>query len=302
MTISSTPKPISMPASPRSSQPIRASRPCFAKAGRRRCAGAKADLPASPRSSCSQQLSTASAAAIWGRLAAAFDPFHHGARAPRARRPSLQRLGLSAPKIRTLKAIARRDRQRRDRSRRARRHADADEAHSGAHRAARHRPVDRRHLSPRSASAMPTPGRPAISRCRRRRASRSSLRTRPDRQADGHARRDLAAVARRWRRVCCGPIIAPSRGAKRRRSQPDPRQHLNKENTNGRELDGPRLEPRGGQAQQLVVFLHGYGADGNDLIEIGRAWQEHAARRRVRVAACAASRAARRRWAGNGSR
>jgi phospholipase/carboxylesterase len=22
-----------------------------------------------------------------------------------------------------------------------------------------------------------------------------------------------------------------------------------------------------------VVFLHGYGADGNDLIEIGRAWQ-----------------------------
>src|SRR5260221_8806260 len=39
------------------------------------------------------------------------------------------------------------------------------------------------------------------------------------------------------------------------------------------ELDGPRLEPRSGRAQQLVVFLHGYGADGNDLIEIGRAWQ-----------------------------
>ena len=29
----------------------------------------------------------------------------------------------------------------------------------------------------------------------------------------------------------------------------------------------------GGAATQLVVFLHGYGADGNDLIEIGRAWQ-----------------------------
>ena len=28
-----------------------------------------------------------------------------------------------------------------------------------------------------------------------------------------------------------------------------------------------------GAARQLVVFLHGYGADGNDLIEIGRAWQ-----------------------------
>jgi len=39
------------------------------------------------------------------------------------------------------------------------------------------------------------------------------------------------------------------------------------------ELDGPRLQPRGGQARRLVVFLHGYGADGNDLIEIGRAWQ-----------------------------
>jgi phospholipase/carboxylesterase len=39
-------------------------------------------------------------------------------------------------------------------------------------------------------------------------------------------------------------------------------------------LDGPRLEPRGGRpAQQLVVFLHGYGADGNDLIGIGREWQ-----------------------------
>jgi phospholipase/carboxylesterase len=40
------------------------------------------------------------------------------------------------------------------------------------------------------------------------------------------------------------------------------------------DLDGPRIEPRaGGAARQLVVFLHGYGADGNDLIEIGRAWQ-----------------------------
>ncbi len=39
------------------------------------------------------------------------------------------------------------------------------------------------------------------------------------------------------------------------------------------DLDGPRLEPRSGTAKQLVVFLHGYGADGNDLIDIGRAWQ-----------------------------
>ena len=39
------------------------------------------------------------------------------------------------------------------------------------------------------------------------------------------------------------------------------------------ELDGPRLEPQSGPAKRLVVFLHGYGADGNDLIDIGRAWQ-----------------------------
>jgi phospholipase/carboxylesterase len=40
------------------------------------------------------------------------------------------------------------------------------------------------------------------------------------------------------------------------------------------DLDGPRLKPRSGVAKQLVVFLHGYGADGNDLIDIGRAWQQ----------------------------
>ncbi len=38
------------------------------------------------------------------------------------------------------------------------------------------------------------------------------------------------------------------------------------------ELDGPRLAPQSGKAKHLVVFLHGYGADGNDLIDIGRAW------------------------------
>ena len=38
-------------------------------------------------------------------------------------------------------------------------------------------------------------------------------------------------------------------------------------------LDGPRLAPAsGGPAKQLVVFLHGFGADGNDLIGLGREW------------------------------
>ncbi|MEP2705754.1 MAG: dienelactone hydrolase family protein [Roseibium sp.] len=39
-------------------------------------------------------------------------------------------------------------------------------------------------------------------------------------------------------------------------------------------LDGPRLQPLSGDdAKQLVVILHGYGADGSDLIDLGRAWQ-----------------------------
>jgi phospholipase/carboxylesterase len=40
-------------------------------------------------------------------------------------------------------------------------------------------------------------------------------------------------------------------------------------------LDGPRIAAKSGKAKQLVVFLHGYGADGNDLIDIGRAWQQY---------------------------
>lgn len=50
------------------------------------------------------------------------------------------------------------------------------------------------------------------------------------------------------------------------------------------ELDGPRLGAKNakanaatgapaGKPKQLVVLLHGYGADGKDLIEIGRQWQ-----------------------------
>lgn len=39
-------------------------------------------------------------------------------------------------------------------------------------------------------------------------------------------------------------------------------------------LDGPRLAPASGNARQLVVFLHGYGADGNDLIGLGQMWQQ----------------------------
>ncbi len=54
---------------------------------------------------CGQQLSIKAAAAIWGRLTAAYDPLHHD-HIRRARADRLGRLGLSAAKIKTLKAIA----------------------------------------------------------------------------------------------------------------------------------------------------------------------------------------------------
>src|SRR6202140_403016 len=55
---------------------------------------------------CGQQLSTASAAAIWARVSAAFDPFDHDT-LRKARADRLGRLGLSAAKIKTLKGVAR---------------------------------------------------------------------------------------------------------------------------------------------------------------------------------------------------
>jgi DNA-3-methyladenine glycosylase II len=80
--------------------------PLIAKAGRpplRRRSDGFAGLAAII---VAQQLSTASANAIWGRLAAAFDPLDPDA-ILRARPARLARLGLSAPKIRALKEIAR---------------------------------------------------------------------------------------------------------------------------------------------------------------------------------------------------
>src|SRR3954454_18632783 len=52
-----------------------------------------------------QQLSTASAAAIYGRLIAIADPFDHHA-ILRARKDKLLRIGLSSAKVKALKEIA----------------------------------------------------------------------------------------------------------------------------------------------------------------------------------------------------
>jgi len=40
-----------------------------------------------------------------------------------------------------------------------------------------------------------------------------------------------------------------------------------------RPLDGPRLAPASGTTRSLVVFVHGYGANGGDLIALGQMWQ-----------------------------
>ncbi|MDF2812997.1 MAG: phospholipase [Microvirga sp.] len=39
-------------------------------------------------------------------------------------------------------------------------------------------------------------------------------------------------------------------------------------------IDGPRVSPKSGKAKQLVVFLHGLGADGGDLIELAEHWRD----------------------------
>lgn len=40
-------------------------------------------------------------------------------------------------------------------------------------------------------------------------------------------------------------------------------------------IDGPRVLPRGGsKPDRLVVLVHGYGADGNDLIGLAPHWQQ----------------------------
>lgn len=74
-----------------------------------------------------QQLSTASANAIWNRLSGAYDPFHHDS-ISRATAARLGKLGLSAAKIKTLKLLAKEIRSARlDLN--ALGEQDADEAH-----------------------------------------------------------------------------------------------------------------------------------------------------------------------------
>src|SRR5499427_3342103 len=152
----------------------------------------------------SQQLSTASAKAIWARLNQAFDPFDHAA-VLRARSPRLARAGLSAqkPSIAGSSIFPRWSRSRRTRL----------------------MPCSRRFMASGpgpptsifcSASATPTPGPPAISLCRRRRGYCSrSRRARPRKRWGRWPNRGAHGAARRP--ACSGPTTArPSSGTARR--------------------------------------------------------------------------------------
>ena len=110
-----------------------------------------------------------------------------------------------------------------------------------------------------------------------------NLRKRPD----AKALTKLAEAWRPWRGVAAhllwayyhavkrreGMSLEPAAQTKKRAKAAKKKQGEARKGKSGMaEIDGPRIAPRSGTAKQLVVFLHGYGADGNDLIDIGRAW------------------------------
>ena len=194
------------------------------------------------------------------------------------------------------------------RSRRGRQHGGRRRA-CGADRAARHRPVDRRHLS----AVLPRPCRRLAGR-RPRRAGSGAHRLRPaqaaGRQGAGQARRSLAAVARRGGASALGLLSRgeAARGSRRCKpaagqTQKRPRKRRN-EKRKGRmaELDGPRLEPRSGKAQAARRVPARLRRRRQRPDRHRPRLAGAAAGRRLRLAARAASRAARRRSGGNGFR
>ena len=40
-------------------------------------------------------------------------------------------------------------------------------------------------------------------------------------------------------------------------------------------LNGPSINFDSGEFDKIIIFLHGYGANGNDLISIGNRWQRN---------------------------
>ena len=152
-----------------------------------------------------------------------------GARA----RDQLARLGLSAPKISTIKAIAQAiangtidlD---------ALAAMEADEAHDGADRAARHRAVDRRHLS----AVLPRPCRRLAGR-RPRAAGGGAHRVRAAQR--GRTPRTMAKLAeawRPWRGVAAHLLWAYYRAVKRREGAPVQAADRDKNNNKNGDTNG----------------------------------------------------------------
>ena len=134
--------------------------------------------------------------AIWGRLFAAFDPFHHDT-VRAARTDKLARLGLSARQDQVDPGNRQGRRQRPASISTAVGNMDADAAHAALTALHGIGPVDRRHLS----AVLPRPCRCLAGRRSRGAGSRahraSGCASAPDAKAADQARRGLAALARR---------------------------------------------------------------------------------------------------------
>ena len=187
---------------------------------------------------------------------------------------------------------------------------DADAGARNADRAAWRRTVDRRHLS----AVLSRPCR-CVS-VRRSRGCRKSARIAfgpaqaAGREGAHQNGRGLAAVARRGGASALG-LLSRGEAARRHRRRVQAkiagRKKGRQENDEKEKEEWLNSTARGSSrardtARQLVVFLHGYGADGNDLIDIGRAWQRTAAATRLSSRRTRRGPAARRRRAANGFR
>ena len=130
------------------------------------------------------------------------------------------------------------------------------------------------------------------------------LRNAADREGDGPARRSAGGRGARSRRACCGPIIARSRSARaccsQRAAAAESRRR--RRQRMAAELDGPRLAPKSGAgapARRVPARLRRRRQrPDRDRPRLAGA----AAAGRLRLAARAATRAGRRRSAGNGFR
>src|SRR5262249_39494482 len=107
--------------------------------------------------------------------------------------------------------------------------------------------------------------RPATWRCRSARPRRLGSRAGPTRKS---CWRSPSAGGRGagGRRGCCGITTLTSNAPPRRRRSKWLR-------AGPGWPEGPRPAPRHGRATALVVLLHGYGANGDDLIALAEGWQ-----------------------------